>query len=128
MPVIPKQNLVQFAARYHENTSHPGRSKLTAYLESKFWHPALKTIASDVCLSCMRCQKYKTSAGKPRVPIRKIQSRKPFELVAIDLLQLPRTRAGYIGCIVVVDHFSKWAHVAPIRNKRGDTVAQFPTI
>ena len=31
---------------------------------------------------------------------------------------------GYVGCPLVVDHFSKWAAVHPIRDKQGSTVAR----
>ena len=38
------------------------------------------------------------------------------------MIQLPTTRSGYIGCLVVIDHFSKWLTVVPIKNKRAQTV------
>lgn len=56
-------------------------------------------------------------------PILKIQSEHPFQLVAADLLQLPRSAEGCVGCLVIVVHYSKWLVVVPIRNKRADTIS-----
>ena len=52
----------------------------------------------------------------------KIQTHAPFELMAVDLVSLPVTSQGYIGVLVLVDHYSKWLAVAPIKNKRSSTV------
>ena len=35
---------------------------------------------------------------------------------------MPRTTQGHVGVLVVVDHFSKWLSVIPIRDKRGETI------
>ena len=52
----------------------------------------------------------------------KIHAKSPFELVAVDLLQLPGSR-GITTLLVTIDHFSKWGTVVPIKDKRGRTVA-----
>ena len=38
-------------------------------------------------------------------------------------MNLPKTPSGHVAVIVTVDHFSKWLHVVPIRNKTSATVA-----
>ena len=55
-------------------------------------------------------------------PVLRIVADSLFSLVAADLLQLPACE-GYIGCLVVVDHHSKWLVAVPIRNKRAALVA-----
>ena len=64
----------------------------------------------------------KVSGQIVKPPTLKIETTYPFEMVAVDLIQLPRTRLGNVGCVVVVDHFSKWLCVSPIRNKTAATV------
>ena len=57
-------------------------------------------------------------------PTLKIHSHYPFELMAADLVSLPRTPSGFIGCLVVVDHYSKFVAAVPIRNKQSSTIIQ----
>ena len=44
--------------------------------------------------------------------------------MAADLVTLPRTPSGYVGCLVVVDHFSKWVAAVPNRKKKSCTIIQ----
>lgn len=50
------------------------------------------------------------------------QPGRPFEFIAVDLLAMPMSRAGNQYAMVVVDHFSRYAIVAPIPNKEAATV------
>ncbi len=47
----------------------------------------------------------------------------PFEVVGIDLLQLPRSIQGSISVLVSVDHFSRFTVMAPLPNKFATAVA-----
>ena len=57
-------------------------------------------------------------------PSLKIATSYPFEMLAVDLMSLPRTRTGYVACLVAVDHFSKFAVAVPLKNKQSQTVVQ----
>ena len=103
--------------------SHPGRNKQLEMMQRVMWCPSLYTIVRDVCLSCPTCQRYKDVPQVVAPPVERIYAAAPFELVAADLVVLPKSKSGSIGCLVVVDHFSKWAVIVPIRDKRGSTVA-----
>ncbi len=47
----------------------------------------------------------------------------PFDVVGIDLLQLPRSHQGSPYVLVCVDHFSRFTVLAPLPNKFATTVA-----
>ncbi len=47
----------------------------------------------------------------------------PFDVVDIDLLQLPRSTQGSIYVLACVDHFSRFTVLAPLPNKYATTVA-----
>ncbi len=47
----------------------------------------------------------------------------PFDVVGIDLLQLPRSTQGSVDILVCVDHFSLFVVLAPLRNKSAVIVA-----
>ena len=123
-PVIPFRIVTEFVVKAHYNAAHIGRKKLQQLVLREFWHPDLNKILSDVTNCCDWCQKNK-AVQKPVIPPNvKIETNGPFDLVAVDLVTLPTTRTGFVACLVVVDHFSKWLSVIPIKDKRSETVAK----
>ena len=123
VPAVSFERVVECALQAHHCSSHPGRRKLQTTLERILYHPALTRIVRDICLTCPQCQRYKSYSQVVAPPVNRIETEGPFELVAADLLTLPRTPRGHTACLVVVDHWSKWATVAPLRDKRSQTVA-----
>lgn len=96
-------------------------------LSDQFWHPSRFKVVSDVCRSCTECQLRKISVKKFIPPTHKILTSFPFELCAIDLVALPRTRSNNIGCLVLADHKSKWVSAVPIKNKTSQHIASLLT-
>ena len=118
------EHLAQLCPSVHREMSHPGKNRLEDLMKKVFWHPALAAIVKDTCRTCEACQTLKTSPQLVKPPIVRMKFSRPCELVSVDLLMLPKTRRGNIGCLVGIDHCSKWASVVPIRNKKSDTVAK----
>lgn len=63
------------------------------------------------------CKTAKTLTTILRPPMGQIVStERPFQRFYIDLIgPLPRTRAGHIGILIVLDHFSKFTYLKPLR-------------
>ena len=118
MPILPFQLVVDIVLNTHVQNAHIGAYKLFELLQPHFWHPSLRSIVKDACFSCGTCQRCKPTAKVRIPPTIKINTSQPFELMAVDLVSLPTTSDGYVGILVLVDHYSKWLAVAPIRNKR----------
>ena len=120
--VVPSKIVVELAVAVHFNFSHIGRDKLMSLLFDLVWHPRKTKIISDVCTTCHTCQLYK-DFSTPVIPPRiKISTSYPFELLAADCMSLPTTSSGYVACLVVTDHYSKFVSVVPLKNKRSATV------
>ena len=122
--VAPFSLAVEVTCRTHQRVAHIGRHKLLAVMMEHFWHPALDEVARDVCASCRHCQLFKVHPQAVCPPVVKIQSQCPFELVAVDLLQLPKTTRGHTAVLMIVDHFSKYLVAVPLANKKGTTVVR----
>ena len=120
--VIPFGLMADIATKTHEQLSHIGSDKLKDILLKQFWHPALETICRDICKCCIKCQFHKVHRHHIKPPTLKIETSYPFELLAIDVMVLPRTPKGNIGVVVAIDHHSKWLTAIPIRNKTAATV------
>jgi hypothetical protein len=123
VPVVSFSLLVELSIHLHWQMSHSGRNKLIDSLKESAWHPSLSEVAADISASCSVCQFNKVSSMSTPPPVMKIQTAGPFDLIAADLVLLPRTSQGHIGCLVVVDHFSKWLVCVPIKNKQANHVA-----
>lgn len=121
--VVAQDWLAEIALSTHCEMAHIGRDKLCHLLSQHVFCPALHAVVADVVTSCSRCQLYKTTPQASAPPLQKIQTATPFELVSADVVMFPRSGRGFIGCLVAVDHCSKWAVAVPIRSKTSSAVA-----
>ena len=134
IPLVSFEFLIGVVLNIHIEMAHIGMLKLFTCLEDKLWHPSLRKVIKDACSTCGVCQKIKTTGRVIIPPTLKIETNRPFELMAIDLVSLPRTKEGYIGILVMVDHFTKWLTVFPIKNKQARSIVNvleyniFPTL
>ena len=115
--VVSWDLLVQIATCVHLSLAHIGRDKMLHLLRQHIFHPNLYMVVRDICQSCPECQVRKVSRQVYVPPTLKIVTSVPFELVAADVVLFPRTSEGFIGCIILVDHNSKWVSAVPIKNK-----------
>ena len=124
VPVFTFKFMVDVLFNIHKQMAHVGREKLLMVTMKEGWHPEMERISREVSSTCEWCQRNKPQNQTRLPPTTRISSTVPFELVAMDLVSLPRSRRGNIGVFVVVDHFSKWLIVIPIKDKTSGTVAK----
>ena len=122
--VVPFKFMVELLFKIHAVLGHLGRQKLVEIIRRQFWHPGMDNVAREICKACDYCQKNKVNVLNEKPPILKLQSSRPFELVAIDVMRLPTSSSGYIGLLVAVDHFTKWMNAIPIKNKSASTISK----
>src|ERR1700755_1523663 len=122
--IVPFKVLVHLAVIFHQELAHIGKHKLHYAVGSLVWHPAIYRVTNDVCVTCDICQKFKISHQTEKPPTLKIETTFPFQLVAMDCVNFPRTSRGNIGCLVAVDHFSKWVFMEPLKDKKSSTIAK----
>ena len=120
--VVTFSLLVEMVLVFHYKLGHPGRERLINLVREHVWHPSLSAVVADVTRTCATCQHVKVSPTSPS-PTLRITTAFPFEMVVADLIALPTTKQRHIGCLVVIDHNSKWLSMTPIKNKTAGTVA-----
>ena len=121
--VVPNEMLVDLVVKVHKNMAHIGRDKLINLVLQHVWHPQLRKVCQDVCSTCSKCQLMKVSRQCYLSPTLKIVMDYPFQLFAIDIILFPKLKGSWIGCVVCIDHNSKWACAVPITNKSSKAVA-----
>ena len=82
-------------------------------------------MAQDVEQHCRECQKCQSS--KPpmpsRAPLTNLPIGRPWQMVAIDILQVPVSINNNKYLLVIQDYFTKWADAIPLQNQRAVTIS-----
>ena len=53
-----------------------------------------------------------------------IITHRPGELRTMDIVEYPLSSHGYRYCLVMVDHFTKWLELYPLRNQKSETIVK----
>lgn len=123
VPVVSFKFTIDMVLQTHNSMSHIGRDKLFELCRQQIFNPDLRNVISDVSTTCPVCQLNKIKIRKYHPPIIKIQTYQPYQLVALDMLQLPISKSGNPYLLTVIDHNSKFLHAIPVRNKKSETIA-----
>lgn len=124
IPLVTFDYLVDYALKTHGQLAHIGKHKMEYFLRRQLYHPAMNKVIVDICRTCEHCQLFKVASQSKFPPTIRIRSRFPFDLVAMDLLQFPKSSNGNIVVLVVVDHYSKFVITVPLRDKKSDSVCK----
>lgn len=90
--------------------------------KSHFYHPDLTKLVAVIVQQCKICQQYKGCTVQP-YPVERRIAERPYQYYAMDLMDLPKTRAGFVTLLVGIDRYSRFGHVIPLRNKTSRLVA-----
>ena len=124
VPVVPLSLQPTALKANHDiiSSGHQGvektlqRLKLTAY-----WIGMAKD-TELYCRSCMVCQRSKLPMPTP-VPMTNIPIGRPWQMLAVDVLQVPVSSRGNRYLLVIQDYFTKWAEAIPMPNQTAECIA-----
>ncbi len=72
---------------------------------------------------CVSCAKHKEYPSDPTPMLEYPPPTQPWDVVSIDLLQLPKSHQGSQFLLVCLDHFSRYVVLAPLKNKTTTAIA-----
>ena len=81
-------------------------------------------MASDVnqyCEECVKCQQTR-STKHTKVPLQNVPVGAPWEMIAIDILEVPMSYQHNRYLLVIQDYFTKWATAIPIPDQTAAVV------
>lgn len=120
--VVPTSMRASVLQSCHDNSAHLGIDKTYKKIATRFFWPKLKSCVSNYVNSCIHCQKRKSSNHKPYGRPQLMPAPKGlFDLVGIDTWgKVTPSSKGHKWVLTIVDHFSKWVTLVPL--KKHDTI------
>ncbi|GBN34938.1 Retrovirus-related Pol polyprotein from transposon 412 [Araneus ventricosus] len=121
---VPAVLKTRIMAEFHEPpiAGHLGIKTTYKKCQARMFWPNMKRDIKEFVSSCQVCQKYKFSQNRRRGFLKNTTVSAPNEMMGIDLMgPLPVSTRGNRYCLVIVDYYSKWVELFPLR--RATTVA-----
>ncbi len=72
---------------------------------------------------CVKCAQHKGTVLRPAPILEYPPPDRPWDVVSLDLLQLPASHQGSRYLLVCVDHLSRYVVLAPVKDKSAISVA-----
>ncbi len=102
---------------------HPGRERTLSSLRTNYYWPTMKIDVERHVDRCVKCAQYKGVPSGPAPILQYPPPSQPFDAVSIDVLQLPPSYQGSKFLLVMIDHFSRYVVLVPLKEKSARAVA-----
>ncbi|KAL5481615.1 hypothetical protein EMCRGX_G021810 [Ephydatia muelleri] len=121
VPVLPESLQREALQRNHDAPSagHQGIEKTLQRLKQEaFWANVAKDV-NQYCSKCVVCQQAKlpTPAPMTNIPIGR-----PWKMIAVDVLAVPRSVNNNIYLLVIQDYFTKWVEAIPLPDQTANRI------
>ena len=111
----------------HPSSGHFGIDRTWARLREHYFWPNAKQDVTNWVKRCKICASFNPPPqGYHKDQLQLIQSSERFELVCYDLAGpfMPKSRDGFKYALILVDHFTKWPEVVPLKEISAPTIAR----
>lgn len=122
---IPEKLRSSLITRFHNSplASHGGMGKTLELIRRHFYWPGMVTDVRDYIHSCETCKTnyiIKPEMGKL------VPSIRPFQKLFVDILgPYPRSKNGFIGIFIVLDHLTKYHWLCPLKKFSSTPMQEF---
>ena len=118
-PPGDRQELIEHT---HRLTGHFGINRTAQLLATSHWWHGMVRDTAAVVKHCEHCQRVKASFNQPSEQLRPLPIAGLFYRWGVDLTgPLPRSKAGNLYAMIMVEHYSKHLLVVGIPNKEAHT-------
>ena len=109
------------------NAGHFSGPRLYAALRRKWWWRNMYRHAVEFCRSCGECATVGGVGRRNKPPPHPIPVQRPFQIVGLDVMELPKTEQGNRYLIVFQDFMTKWPLVFPAPDQKAIRLAKLIT-
>ena len=93
-------------------------------LVSSWWWERMFSDASRFAKACPECAITTAAGRRIKPPLHPIQVGRPFQILGIDIMDLPLTDSGHRHVVVIQDLFTKWPFIFPVADQRTNRIAR----
>ena len=121
MPDHLKKTLM---ARTHREqmAGHFSGPRVYNTLSRSWWWEGMYADCVRYVKSCPECLTVRGSGRKERPPLHPIQVSRPFQIIGVDVMDLPVTSSGNKHVLVFQDYFTKWPLVYAIPDQKAHRI------
>lgn len=103
--------------------AHLGEHKTWTKLNNRFYWPNSSKDTQEYVKSCSVCAKTKDSPPNRAYLKPILDFEKPFDKVAVDILELTRSSSGNKYVLVFTDYLTKWTEAFALKDTKAETIA-----
>lgn len=125
VPIIPNSLRKSVITRNHDipTAGHQGAERtLDKVRKEGYWVNVAKDVES-YCRECIKCQEAKLPAPV-RAPLTSMPVGRPWQMVAVDVLEVPVSYKNNRYILVIQDYFTKWAEAIPMRDQTAARITE----
>ena len=118
--VVPKQMRTQLMEENHTGpmAGHFSGEKLYRALTRHWWWPGMYSDVIKYCSNCPQCAIVNGSGGINKPPLNPIPVQRPFQIIGVDVMDLPVTEQGNRHVVVFQDFLTKWPLAFPVPDQK----------
>lgn len=126
---VPESQRVKVLRLCHDEptSSHLGYFKTLSRLKIHYYWPKVHRDVRKYVLSCQVCSAQKApNVSRPGIMGKEKIVQFPWQIISVDLIgPLPRSKKGFTYLFVIVDWFSKYVVMCPLRKANSPSIVNF---
>ena len=103
---------------------HFSGARLYSTLNRQWWWKTMYRDVVEFCKNCGECATVSGVGRRCRPPLHPIPVKRPFQIIAVDIMELPLTEQGNRYVIVFQDFLTKWPLVFPVPDQKAIRIAR----
>ncbi len=96
---------------------HPGKERTLSAARRSYYWPTMRVDIEAYVVRCVKCAQHKGTVPKPAPILEYPSPQRPWNVVAIDLLQLLARHQGSKYLLISTGHFSRYVVLALVKIK-----------
>lgn len=93
-------------------------------VRDRYYWPTMHKDIESHCVMCEACQRRKTPHRRSPIPIGRVPVQRPFERLAIDLVEYKPPSDGCNYVLSAIDHLTRFVILTAVPNKAAATIAR----
>ncbi len=124
--VLPEVLILTALKCFHRNkfSGHLSAERTLLRARKVCYWPYMSRDIQKFCAECVSCQSCASTTHRERALLQSIHAERPFQRIAADITELPVTSLGNRYVLVVMDYFTRFVNLYPLKDQRATTVAQ----